>query len=239
MRNMKRAFVRALPLALFLVAALAVPATSAAQGRRYSWDSWNHRYSRYGNGTFQLDGTFIGQQDGCALVQDYRGQVIPLVGNPGDMRRGEDFLMTGRIQYGSVCGTAFRVYSVDRVWASSRHRTLLYDRRYDGDYDRYRDRYGRYQNGDRYGNGSYGRYDRNGYGDNDRYDRSGNRDLVSLVGRLDDSGRCPAIRGDRGEYYDLVGDLRGFRDGAHVRVLGFLGSRSRCGGPAIDVQQIR
>jgi hypothetical protein len=47
------------------------------------------------------------------------------------------------------------------------------------------------------------------------------------------------IRGDHGEYYDLVGDLRNFRDGARARVIGFLGTRSSCGGPAIDVQEIR
>lgn len=204
-----------------------------ARGRRYAWDGWNRRSSRYATtGTFQLEGTFVDRQYGCALIQDRSGQVIPLVGfDPMVPRRGEQFLLTGRVENGTSCGTAFRVFSVDRVWSDPSHRTVLFDRRYDGDYfgnyrDRYADRYGRYD--DR---------DNNGYYD-DRYDRSGNRQLISIDGRLDDSGRCPAIRGDNGEYYDLVGDLRGFQDGDHARVIGFLGSRSRCGGPAIDVQEI-
>ncbi|HEV8580691.1 MAG TPA: hypothetical protein VGX68_16620 [Thermoanaerobaculia bacterium] len=208
---------------------VAQPRYVAPGGRRYAWDGWNRRYSRYATtGTFQLEGTFVDRQYGCALIQDRSGQVIPLVGfDPMVPRRGEQFLLTGRVENGTSCGTAFRVFSVDRVWADASHRTVLFDRRYDGDY------FGSYR--DRYDNRS-GRYD-NGYYD-DRYDRSGNRQLISLDGRLDDSGRCPAIRGDNGEYYDLVGDLRGFQDGDHARVIGFLGSRSRCGGPAIDVQEI-
>jgi hypothetical protein len=208
----------------------------AAPSRRYAWDGWNRRGSRYAaTGTFQLEGTFVNRQYGCALVQDRSGQVIPLVGfDPMVPRRGEQFLLTGRVENGTSCGTAFRVFSVDRVWADSSHRTVLFDRRSDGDYfgnyrDRYADRNGRYD--DRYDNNDNGYYD-------DRSDRSGNRQLISLDGRLDDGGRCPAIRGDNGEYYDLVGDLRGFQDGDHARVIGFLGSRSRCGGPAIDVQEI-
>jgi len=236
----KRTLTKGLSAALLLIAAFSLPAASSAQGRRYGWDNWNRGYSRYNTSTFQLDGTFIGQQNGCALVQDRRGQVVPLVGNPGDFRRGEDLLMTGRVQYGSVCGTAFRVFSVDRIWSDSSHRRVLFDSRYDGDYYGYRNRYGDNRYGDRYGdrynNGYNDRYN-NGY--SDRYGNNGNRDLVTIVGRLDDSGRCPVIRGDRGEYYDLVGDLRNFRDGAHVQVLGFVGVRSSCGGQAIDVQQIR
>ena len=253
----KRTLTKGLSAALLLIAAFSLPAASSAQGRRYGWDNWNRGYSRYNTSTFQLDGTFIGQQNGCALVQDRRGQVVPLVGNPGDFRRGEDLLMTGRVQYGSVCGTAFRVFSVDRIWSDSSHRRVLFDSRYDGDYYGYRNRYGdnrynndrynndRYNNGynnDRYNNGYNNDRYNNGYNNNgysDRYGNNGNRDLVTIVGRLDDSGRCPVIRGDRGEYYDLVGDLRNFRDGAHVQVLGFVGVRSSCGGQAIDVQQIR
>ena len=196
-----------------------------APSRRYTWDGWNRRSARYATtGTFQLEGTFVDRRYGCALIQDRAGQVIPLVGfDPMVPRRGEQFLLSGRVENGTSCGTAFRVFSVDRVWADASHRTVLFDRRYDGDYfGNYRDRHD-----DRY----------DGYYD-DRYDRSGNRQLISLDGLLDDSGRCPAIRGDNGEYYDLVGDLRGFQDGDHARVIGFLGSRSRCGGPAIDVQEI-
>jgi hypothetical protein len=184
-----------------------------ARNRR-AWDGWNRRYSRYSTGTFRLAGTFIGQQHGCALVQDRSGQVIPLLGNPGNLRRGDFLEMSGRMQNSSVCGTAFRVLNVDRINGD--------------DFFGYNDRYNdRYRNNDRYRDPYY-----------DDRDNRDHRDLVSIVGRLDDSGRCPVIRGDRGEYYDLVGDLRNFRHGDHARVIGFLGVRSSCGGQAIDVQEI-
>lgn len=205
------------------------PVYVAQRNRARAWDGWNRRYNKYGSGAFQLDGTFVDQQYGCVLVRDHQGQVIPLVGNPGDLRRGEHLLLSGRIQNNTSCGTAFRVDSVDRVWANSNHRQVLFDRRYDGEYyDRSGGRYGR--NDDR-----YDRYD-------DRYNRDGydpdGRRAISLEGRLDDSGDCPVIRGDRGEYYDLVGDLSRFQDGRHVRVTGRDGIRSSCGGPAIEVSQI-
>lgn len=199
------------------------PVYVAQRNNRRSWDGWNRRYSKYGSGAFQLDGTFVDQQYGCVLVRDHQGQVIPLVGNPGDLRRGEHLLLSGRIENNTSCGAAFRVSSVDRVWANSNHRQVLFDRRYDGEYyDRSGGRYGRYD--DRY-------EDRNGY------DPDGRRG-ITLDGRLDDSGDCPVIRGDRGEYYDLVGDLSRFQDGRHVRVTGRDGIRSSCGGPAIEVSQI-
>ncbi len=194
--------------------------------RNRSWDGWNRRYNKYGAGAFQLDGTFVDQQYGCVLVRDHQGQVIPLVGNPGDFRRGEHLLMSGRIQNNTSCGTAFRVDSVERVWADANHRRVLFDRRQDGEYyDQSGGRYGR--NDDRYDD----RYNRDGY------DPDGRR-AISIDGRLDDSGDCPVIRGDRGEYYDLVGDLTRFQDGRHVRVVGRDGIRSNCGGKAIEVGEI-
>lgn len=206
------------------------------RNRARSWDGWNRRYNKYGSGYFQLDGTFVDQQHGCVLVRDHQGQVIPLVGNPGDLRRGEHLLLSGRIENNTSCGTAFRVSSVDRVWANSNHRQVLFDRRYDGEYydrsggrhggrDRYDDRYDRYD--DRYND----RHNRGGY------DPDGRR-AISVDGRLDDSGDCPVIRGDRGEYYDLVGDLSRFEHGRHVRVIGRDGIRSNCGGQAIEVGEI-
>src|SRR6185295_10485555 len=88
--------------------------TYVARNRR-AWEGWNRRYSRYSTGNFQLEGTFIGQQYGCALVQDRSGQVIPLLGNPGNLRKGDYLVMSGAIQNSSVCGTAFRVFSVDNI----------------------------------------------------------------------------------------------------------------------------
>lgn len=227
----KRTLTKGLLPALLVSAALAVPADSVAapspydstyaaaserqkQGRR-AWQGWNQRYNRYGSDTFRLEGTFIGQQHGCALVRDPRGQVIPLLGNPGDLRKGDYLVMSGRIQNESVCGTAFRVFDIESI--NSRNSRDNY--RYNG--DRYSDR---------------NRRDRDRYYD-DRYE-SGNRNLISVTGRLENSGRCRVIRGDNGEYYDLVGDLRGFRAGDHAQVVGFRGGRSRCGGQTIDVREI-
>ena len=208
------------------------------RNRARSWDGWNRRYTKYGSGAFQLDGTFVDQQYGCVLVRDHQGQVIPLVGNPGDLRRGEHLLFSGRIQNNTSCGTAFRVDTVERVWADANHRRVLFDRRQDGEYydrsgGRYsRDRYDRDDRYDRYDNDRYDdRYNRDGY------DPDGRR-AISIDGRLDDSGDCPVIRGDRGEYYDLVGDLSRFQDGRHVRVIGRDGIRSNCGGKAIEVGEI-
>jgi len=108
--------------------------------RTRPWYGWNNRrsYSRYGSGEFQLEGTFVGQQYGCALLQDNQGQVIPLLNNPGDLVRGDHLLVTGRIQNSSVCGSAFRIFNVDDVWNDRNDR---YNRS-----DRYNDRYDRYDN---------------------------------------------------------------------------------------------
>lgn len=211
------------------------------RNRARSWDGWNRRYNKYGSGAFQLDGTFVDQQNGCVLVRDHQGQVIPLVGNPGDLRRGEHLLFSGRIQNGTSCGTAFRVDNVERVWADANHRRVLFDRRQDGEYyDRSGGRSSR-NDRDRYDDRNDGRYNDGRYND-DRYNRDGydpdGRRAISIDGRLDDSGDCPVIRGDRGEYYDLVGDLSRFQDGRHVRVIGRDGLRSNCGGQAIEVGEI-
>lgn len=227
--------------ALLLTAALALPAE--AQNRRYSWDGWNR-----GRGTsaFDLDGTYIGQQQGCALVRDHNGQVIPLLGNPGDLQRGDHLLLRGQVQSRSVCGAAFRVADVERIYADSSHRYVIYDRRRDGDYvardgwyDRYNrdhDRNGRYDNDNRYDN----RGDRYGDRNDDRYDRydRSDRRAVSVTGTID-RGRCTTLRTDRGEVYGLTGDLGGYGDGDRVRVIGFTNGGTRCGRTALEVQDVR
>jgi hypothetical protein len=181
------------------------------------WDGWNRRYGRFGSGNFQLDGTFVDQQYGCALVQDHQGQVIPLVSNPGDLRRGDHLLLSGRIENSTVCGTAFRVFSVDRIWADARHRNVLFDRRNDGDYlGTNRDRFDRY----------------------DPYDDRDNRDLISVDGRLDRGMFCNSIEADNGDRFSLSGDLGSYRDGDYVRVIGFREGRSLCGGETIEIQEI-
>lgn len=214
----------------------------AARNNRGRWEGWNRRYSKYGSGNFQLDGTFIDQQYGCVLVRDHQGQVIPLVGNPGDLRRGEHLLLSGRVENGTVCGTAFRVYNVDRVWADANHRRVVYDRNRDGDYYGSDHRYGQ---DDRYGRDDrYDRYDRDDRRDDrydDRYDRDrrDNEQLISVDGRIDRTDRCTTLRADNGDRYGLSGDLGRYREGERVRVIGFLEGRSDCASRTIEVQEVR
>jgi hypothetical protein len=211
--------------ALLLTAALSLPAE--AQSRRYSWEGWNRGR---GASAFDLDGTYIGQQQGCALVRDHNGQVIPLLGNPGDLQNGDHLLLRGQVQSRSVCGAAFRVADVERIYADSSHRNVIYDRRRDGDYvarDGWYDRFNR----------DHGQSDRNGRYD-DRYDNRGDRRAVSVTGTID-RGRCTTLRTDRGEVYGLTGDLGRYGDGARVRVIGFSTGGTRCGRPALEVQDVR
>jgi len=248
-RNQKQAVVVVAPQRRVAVAPQRVvvvpaqPVVVAQRNRnRAQYDGWNRRYNKY-SGVFELEATSVGRQQGCALVRDSQGQVIPLVGiDPLALRTGEHILFSGRLQNNTACGTAFRVNRVERVWTDASHRRLLFDSRRDGDYvdyhsreryndrDRYDDRYARDRdrNDDRYDDDRYDRYD----------DRSDNR-VLTVDGRIDDRGRCTAIRGDGGEYYDLLGDLRGLGNGEHVRVIGYPGVRSSCGGQALEIQEIR
>ncbi len=143
-RNQRR-FAKISGAALLLTAALALPALA----QRHSWDGWERGR---GNGAFALEGTFVGMQQGCALLREQNGQVIPLLGNPGDLQRGDHLLFRGQLQGRSVCGPAFRVSEVLKLWADGSHRYLIYDRHRDGEYvarNGWWDRYNRDHNGRR------------------------------------------------------------------------------------------
>jgi hypothetical protein len=76
---------------------------------------------------------------------------------------------------------------------------------------------------------------------NGQYDdrsNGGDRQSVTLEGTLDYNRSCPAIRTSNGSY-DLAGDLGNFHNGDRVRVTGFVGGASSCGGTAFEVQGIR
>jgi uncharacterized protein YodC (DUF2158 family) len=140
----QRRFAKISGAALLLTAALALPALA----QRHSWDGWERGRA---NGAFELDGTFVGMQQGCALIREHNGKVIPLLGNPGDLQRGDHLLFRGQLQGRSACGPAFRVGEVVKLWADGGHRYVIYDRQRDGEYrarngwwDRYnRDHHGR------------------------------------------------------------------------------------------------
>jgi hypothetical protein len=191
--------------------------------RRYDWDGWNRGR---GTGSFRLDGVLFDQRHGCQLLRDHQGRVIPLVGFPLAsfselIERGDHVELYGRVQQDSACGPAFRVHEVERVW-DARHRSLIFDRRRDGDFDSFD--HGRFdRNSDR-----YGRYDDRYDEYDDRYDRGGR--LISVDGRLGGSSRCPSLRTDDGEVFGLSGDFEGHNPGDHVRVIGFFENRrSSCG----------
>jgi hypothetical protein len=71
--------------------------------------------------------------------------------------------------------------------------------------------------------------------DNDQEDQ----EQLSVTGKLDFGGSCPAIRTPNGESYDLAGDLGNYHDGDRVTVVGVVGERSSCGGNTLEVQEIR
>jgi hypothetical protein len=75
------------------------------------------------------------------------------------------------------------------------------------------------------------------YDDRDR-SNGGDRQSITLEGTLDYKRSCPAIRTSNGSY-DLAGDLGNLHDGDRVRVTGFVGGASSCGGTAFEVQGIR
>ncbi len=75
------------------------------------------------------------------------------------------------------------------------------------------------------------------YDDRDR-SNGADRQPITLDGTLDYNRSCPAIRTSNGSY-DLAGDLGKFHDGDRVRVTGFVGGASSCGGTAFEVQGIR
>jgi len=234
--------------ALLLTASLALPVQSYAAN----------------DGGFAVDGYVNGDRNSnCLVLREHDGGVRYITGAVGGLQTGDHVRLYGYPVSGSACnvrGSAYEVSQVQTIWGDDRHRTTTYDHQRDGSFDNYigrsnrsygQDRYGRYNDryndrsgryNDRYGqyNGQYnGQYDNGRYGSyNDR--SNSNRDLVSLRGRLNDDGRgCPTLQASDGRVWSLVGDLRGFRDNARAKVIGWTGNAtSQCGGPTLDVREI-
>lgn len=160
------------------------------------------------------------------------------------------------------------VLSVDVVWRGDDHRDAWFDAREDGDFESfiaqnrdrgswYADRYAYLHGG---GGGSRpGPYDRDqdrdrdrgGYDtpppppppgsmDNSNEDRDDDEEQeeLSVTGRLDLGGSCPAIHTPNGDSWDLTGSLGGYRDGDQVRILGYPAGRSACGGRALRIEAV-
>jgi len=65
------------------------------------------------------------------------------------------------------------------------------------------------------------------------------QEQLSVTGRLELGGNCPAIRTPQGDSWDLAGDLGDYRDGDRVNVIGVAAGRSACGGRALSISEIR
>jgi hypothetical protein len=88
---------------------------------------------------------------------------------------------------------------------------------------------------------------------NERYDRNAPPDQanppedpdedeqeeLSVTGRLDFGGSCPAIHTPNGDSWDLAGDLGNYHDGDRVQVIGVARGRSSCGGRTLEVSSIK
>jgi hypothetical protein len=144
-------------------------------------------------------------------------------------------------------GTAFEIADVKALWADRRHQTVYYHHSYDGEsfgsrnswvgrrpraFENRIERYG-YYDGDR------NRYDdRYRTNDRDYDDRDGNRQLIVREGRLYNNRGCTVLDAG-GDTFALSGDLRGHRSGDKVKVTGFLGGPSGCADRTIQVGEIR
>jgi hypothetical protein len=192
------------------------------------------------DGGFATDGYLSDTRNGdCMALREHDGRVRYVTGDIDGLRSGDHVRLYGYSIDGRVCGVrgdAYQVSQIQTLWGDERHRTTYYDHLRDGSFRSYV-----YRQSDRTG-WSHGRFggrgDRNGRDnrwDNNRRDR----DLVSLRGRLNDDRRsCPTLETQDGQIYNLVGDLRSFRDNAWARVTAWTGARSECGGPTLNVREI-
>lgn len=193
-----------------------------------------------------MDGYLSNSQSrSCLALREHDGGTRYLTGNINGLQSGDHVRLYARPIDGSACnvrGNAYEVSEVLTLWGDDRHKTTYYDHLNNGSFESYANANGRsgYRS---YGNERNG-YDNRGY-DNGRSGRSDNRgdhhgrQLVTLRGRLDDNrGSCPVLRDKDGRVWNLVGDLRGFRDRSNAKVIGWTGVDSPCGGPALEVQEI-
>jgi len=161
----------------------------------------------------------------CMILREHDGGTRLLSGDIGGLKPGDHVRLYVHSTNGSVCnvrGNAYEVTEVLTLWGDDRHRTTYYDHLTDGSFDNYTGRR----------NASTPNY-RSEVGFN-------NESLVSLRGRLHDEGRaCPYLRTNDGRAWSLVGDLDNFRDNARARVTGWTTTSSRCGGPTLEVRDIR
>jgi hypothetical protein len=253
---------RGFRLTLFLAGVLALSACAVESPGYY-------RHGPYAGREGQIDGFITFEGRCPTIRDHETNEVFGLTGNVRALRPGDHVALSERPVGGNSCGIdapAVEVLSIDVVWRGDDHRDAWFDARQDGDFESFiaesRDRGGWYS--DRYaylhggGQGQPGPYDRDRDQDRDRggYDQSApppppsadnpgedrddeEQEELSVTGRLDLSGSCPAIRTPGGDSWDLTGDVGDYRDGVQVRILGYPAGRSACGGRALRIEEVQ
>jgi hypothetical protein len=180
---------------------------------------------------YAVDGYLSNDQNSnCMILREHDGGTRLVAGGIGGLQPGDHARLYVRSVNGAVCnvrGNAYEVTEVLTLWGDDRHRTTSYDHLTDGNFNSYvyRSQGGSYNPDSR----NY----RNSWNDNNR------GELISLRGRLsDDEGVCPVLRTRDGQVWSLDGNLSQFRDHARVRVTGWTGYDSRCGGQTLHVRRM-
>jgi len=199
----------------------------------------------------RIDG-FVTVEGRCPTLRDHAtDQVFALAGNTRALRPGDHVALSERAVGGRACGVdtpTLEVLSVDIVWRGDDHRAAWFDASRDGDFNGFiaanRDRGGWYAERYAYLNGGGGGAGRPGPGEPPRMDDRDDGDdeeqeELSVTGRLDLGGSCPAIHTPNGDSWDLTGSLGDARDGDRVRILGVTAGRSACGGRALRINEIQ
>ncbi|HEX2644159.1 MAG TPA: hypothetical protein VHU81_14285 [Thermoanaerobaculia bacterium] len=214
---------------------------SVYDNRYYEQRNTQFRQGRGGadRSVIAADG-YLDDTGSCLILRGHQGQVYNLVGDTDGLNEGDHVRLLGQLLYqrDNRCGgQLMEIRQVQTLWADNNHRQTYYDHLRDGSFSGYSDRYGRYNDDDRYYNDrNNDRYDERS--DDYGYDRDGRRQLIIREGRIYNSNSsCPVLEVGRDQFF-LTGDLRGRGNGDRVKVTGFLENSSRCGGNAIRVEEI-
>ena len=263
-RTRNRISGRGFRLTLLLAGALSLPACVVDSPGTYRHGPYGGREGRI-DGFITFEGRCPTIRDHeTNQVFGLTGNVRAL--RPGDHAALSERAVGGRAC--GIDAPTLEVLSVDAVWRGDDHRDAWFDARRDGDLESfiaqsrdrggwYSDRYAYLHGGGGQGPGRPGPYDRDRDRDQDRggYDNpppppppgmdnpgedrdDEEQEELSVTGRLDLRGSCPAIHTPNGDSWDLTGALGDYHDGDRVRILGYPAGRSACGGRALRVEEV-
>lgn len=234
---------------LLLAAALSLPACYVGPPPGYHYV--DRTYSgRHSGPVDQIDG-FVTFEGRCPTLREHgSNDVFALTGRTRALRPGDHVRLSERAvdaRLGNPCGLdvpTLEVTGIEAIWRGNGHRDAYFDSRRDGDFDRFlaenRDRGGP---GNPAGDGPEPdrRYESPPYVPNipnAEPEEEDEQEQLSVTGRLELGGHCPAIHTPQGDSWDLVGNLGDFRDGDRVNVTGVATGRSACGGRALTISEI-